>query len=109
MSSRKAADTDPWAEAVCRSTVATAAARLGEMDENCWDDVAMRNIIAMVLYALHLRDQQSVASISWNAVLWQLRGDQRVNALVTGMLPGPATIALAPPRPGIRWPRRGAG
>ncbi|MGW2858323.1 hypothetical protein [Streptomyces sp. NPDC001205] len=88
MSIRKAANTGPWAEAVIRTTAATTAARPSEMDESCWDDVAMRNIIAIVLYALHLRDGQPVESVSWNAVLWQLRNDQRVDVLVNGVLPG---------------------
>ncbi|MFE9424222.1 hypothetical protein ACFYNO_14790 [Kitasatospora sp. NPDC006697] len=58
------------------------------MDETCWDDVAMRGIVAMVLYALHLRDRQPVDEIRWQKVLWQLRDDQRVGALVTVVLPG---------------------
>ncbi|MFI0711262.1 hypothetical protein ACH4SK_11505 [Streptomyces inhibens] len=79
---------DPWGDAVRRATEATAARNIGGMDETCWDDVAMRNIIAMVLYALHLRDDQPVPSISWNAVLWQLADDRRVDTLVNRVLPG---------------------
>ncbi|MFC5252980.1 hypothetical protein [Streptomyces nigrescens] len=58
------------------------------MDESCWDDVAMRGIVAMVLYALHLRDGRPVHKISWQTVLWQLGDDKRVHALVTAVLPG---------------------
>src|SRR4051812_10661708 len=54
---------EPWDEAVRRATDATAADRPGGMDEQCWDDVAMRSIVAMVLYALHLRDDVRVAEL----------------------------------------------
>lgn len=76
-----------WGDAVRRATEVTAARNIGGMDETCWDDVAMRNIIAMVLYALHRHDGQPVESISWNAVLWQLRDDQCVDTLVNAVLP----------------------
>ncbi|WP_157878936.1 hypothetical protein [Streptomyces sp. CT34] len=78
----------PWDDAVRRATAAIAAERPGGMDESCWDDVAMRGIVAMVLYALHLRERRAVDEIRWEAVLWQLRDDQRVEALVTAVLPG---------------------
>ncbi|WP_371792924.1 hypothetical protein OG285_31810 [Streptomyces sp. NBC_01471] len=77
----------PWDEAVRRATDATAADRPGGMDEQCWDDVAMRSIVAMVLYALHLRERQPVDVIGWPSVLWQLRDDERVTELVTTVLP----------------------
>ncbi|MFF7413267.1 hypothetical protein [Streptomyces lydicus] len=78
---------EPWNDAVRRATDATAADRPGGMDERCWDDVAMRGIIATVLYALHLRERQPVDAIGWPAVLWQLRDDERVAELVTAVLP----------------------
>ncbi|MCA1224310.1 hypothetical protein [Streptomyces sp. 8L] len=78
---------DPWAEAVRRATAATAADRPGGMDERCWDDVAMRDIVAVVLYALHLRKLRPVEAIGWPSVLWQLRDDVRVTELVTTVLP----------------------
>ncbi|MFD7861324.1 hypothetical protein [Streptomyces sp. NPDC059783] len=78
---------DPWSEAVRRATDATAADRPGGMDEQCWDDVAMRGIVATVLYALHLRERRPVDAIGWPAVLWQLRDDERVTELVTTVLP----------------------
>ncbi|MFE6977108.1 hypothetical protein [Streptomyces sp. NPDC057682] len=78
---------DPWREAVRRATDATAADQPGGMDEQCWDDVAMRGIVATVLYTLHLRERQPVDAIVWPAVLWQLRDDERVTELVTTVLP----------------------
>ncbi|MFI1060452.1 hypothetical protein ACH4TC_00995 [Streptomyces spororaveus] len=48
----------------------------------------MRSIVAMVLYALHLREGVPVDAIRWQAVLWQLRDDERVTELVTAVLPG---------------------
>lgn len=78
---------EPWDEAVRRATGATAADRPGGMDEQCWDDVAMRGIVATVLYALHLRERQPVDAIGWPAVLWQLRDDERVTVLVTTVVP----------------------
>ncbi|MFF8918971.1 hypothetical protein ACF08M_38145 [Streptomyces sp. NPDC015032] len=78
---------NPWNEAMRRATDATAADRPGGMDEQCWDDVAMRGIVAVVLYALHLRERQPVAAIGWPAVLWQLRDDARVTELATTVLP----------------------
>ncbi|MEU0215574.1 hypothetical protein ABZ281_10805 [Streptomyces sp. NPDC006265] len=80
-------DPEAWDEAVRRATDATAAGRPGGMDEQCWDDVAMRSIVAMVLYALHLREHQPVDAIGWPSVLWQLRDDVRVAELVTTVLP----------------------
>ncbi|GGU55694.1 hypothetical protein GCM10010211_20590 [Streptomyces albospinus] len=77
----------PWGDALQRATEATAARSISGMDEMCWDDVAMRNIVAVVFYALHLRDREPVESISWNAVLWQLRDDRQVAALITRVLP----------------------
>ena len=77
---------DRWDEAVRRATDATADGPDG-MDEQCWDDVAMRGIVAVVLYALHLRERQPVDAIGWPAVLWQLRDDVRVTELVTAVLP----------------------
>ncbi|MER6567041.1 hypothetical protein ABT288_12795 [Streptomyces sp. NPDC001093] len=76
-----------WEEAVRRATEATAKHSFSGMDEECWDDVAMRGIVAMVLYALHLRDRRPVGEIPWQAVLWQLRDDERVTELVTAVLP----------------------
>ncbi|NUK21957.1 hypothetical protein [Streptomyces lunaelactis] len=79
---------DPWDAAVRRATYATAAHSLGGMDEACWDDVAMRGIVAVVHYALHLRDRHPVDQIHWQTVLWQLRDHERVTELVTAVLPG---------------------
>lgn len=81
-------DSDPWQAAIRRATQATAADRSGSMDETCWDDVAMCNVIAMVLYALHLRDRVPVSKIRWQRVLWHLYDDQRARDLITAVLPG---------------------
>ncbi|MFD7013978.1 hypothetical protein [Streptomyces sp. NPDC059928] len=80
-------DAGPWGDAVRRATEATAAHGIGGMDETCWDDVAMRGIVAIVLYALHLRGGQPVASIPWNAALWHLGDDRSVDTLVSRVLP----------------------
>ncbi|WP_282695237.1 hypothetical protein [Streptomyces sp. CC208A] len=76
-----------WADAVRRATDVTSAYGLGEMDESCWDDVAIRNIIAVVLYALSLGEGQPVDKVSWPAVLDQLHDDTRVSRLVNSVLP----------------------
>ncbi|MEU4113355.1 hypothetical protein AB0F71_02490 [Kitasatospora sp. NPDC028055] len=87
MSIRKAAGGDPWGDAVGRATAATAVEQPGGMDEDCWELVAGRDITAMVLYALHLRDGLPVADVPWRSVLWWLWDDQRVSALVEEVLP----------------------
>lgn len=76
----------PWQTALRRATDA-AASRPGGVDEDCWDDVAIRDIIAVVLYSLHLHDQRPVGDVPWGAVLWQLASDQRVSALAYTVLP----------------------
>jgi hypothetical protein len=78
---------DPWDKAVRRATDATADDQPGGMDEQCWDHVAIRGIVATVLYTLHLRERQPVDTIGWPAVLWQLHDHERVTALVTTVLP----------------------
>lgn len=83
---KSAAGDGPWQTALRRAGDA-AAARPGGVDEDCWDDVAIRDIIAVVLYSLHLRAQQPVGDIPWGAVLWQLASDERVRALTGEMLP----------------------
>ncbi|MFE7571321.1 hypothetical protein ACFU76_30915 [Streptomyces sp. NPDC057539] len=57
------------------------------MDEQSWDDVAMCDIVATVLYASHLRDRQPVDAIDWQAVLRHLRDRVRVTELVTAVVP----------------------
>ncbi|MEU9189868.1 hypothetical protein AB0D14_36105 [Streptomyces sp. NPDC048484] len=71
---------EPWDEAIWR---ASAADRPGGMDEQCSEDVAMRSIVATVLYALHLRERRPVEVIGWPAMLWQLRDDIRATELAT--------------------------
>ncbi|MFG3000928.1 hypothetical protein [Streptomyces sp. NPDC048340] len=77
-----------WDAALRHATGVTAAHSLGGMDENCWDDVAVRGILAVALYALHLRESAPVDAVRWQQVLWQLRDDQRITALATSVLPG---------------------
>lgn len=84
----RAPASDTWDAAVRRATDVTAAHTVGGMDENCWDDVAIRGILAITLYALHRRDGHPVEAVSWQRVLWQLRDDQRVMELATSVLPG---------------------
>ncbi|KNB53496.1 hypothetical protein [Streptomyces caatingaensis] len=77
----------PWQAALRRATD-TAASRLGSVDEDCWDDVAIRDIIAVTLYALHVRDGRDVDDVPWASVLWWLWDDERVIALVEETVPG---------------------
>jgi hypothetical protein len=90
----------PWDDAMRRATAAVAAERPSGMDETCWDDVAMRGIVAMVLYALHLRESLPVDEIPWPEVLWQLRDDQRVEGLVAAVLPNAVHDLARTARPG---------
>lgn len=76
-----------WDAALRRATDVTAAHSLGRMDENCWDDVAVRGILAVTLYALHLRESTPVDAIRWQQVLWQLHDDTRVSELASSVLP----------------------
>ncbi|MCX4666459.1 hypothetical protein OG453_07225 [Streptomyces sp. NBC_01381] len=84
-----------WGLAVQRATVLTERSQPGGLDENCWDDVAIRDIIAVVLYALHLRHGHPVERVKWESVLWHLRDDQTVRTLVEDVLPA-AGHRLAP-------------
>ncbi|MFF4735850.1 hypothetical protein ACFY2W_08155 [Streptomyces sp. NPDC001262] len=83
----------PWQAALRRATDA-AASRLGSVDEDCWDDVAIRDIIAIALYALQVRDGRDVDDVSWASVLWWLWDDERVITLVEESIPG-ASAAMA--------------
>lgn len=87
MGIRKDTEASAWDECVRRASVATAAEQPGGQDEGCWDFVAIRDIIAVVLYSLHLRDGQPVKNVPWNSVLWHLRDDDRVNTLAHEVLP----------------------
>ncbi|MFJ2175957.1 hypothetical protein ACIOHE_24075 [Streptomyces sp. NPDC087851] len=78
---------EAWRACVRRATDAMAVGH-HSMNEDRWDDVAIRDIISMVLYCLHLRDGKSVTMIEWKSVLWHLRDDSRVSALVCSVLPG---------------------
>ncbi|MER5780256.1 hypothetical protein ABT104_00795 [Streptomyces mobaraensis] len=84
----------PWQAALRRATDA-AASRLGRVDENCWDDVAIRDIIAVTLYALHVRDGRDVDDVAWASVLWWLWDDERVITLVEETIPGADAMAAA--------------
>ncbi|WP_404868508.1 hypothetical protein ACI1MP_10595 [Kitasatospora griseola] len=80
---------DAWDAAHRRATGATEASQgLGALDENCWDDVAMRGIVAMALYAAHLRDGRPVDEIRWQDVLWLLRDDRALQAFLAEVLFG---------------------
>jgi hypothetical protein len=69
-----------WRAAVARA--GTVAARSGAVDENSWDEVAIRDIIAVTLHALASRGRTPVAEVGWDVVLWQLNDADRVRALV---------------------------
>ncbi|MFF2145528.1 hypothetical protein [Kitasatospora sp. NPDC058190] len=76
-----------WDEAVRRATPLVASYEYGGMDENNWNHVAARDIIAVVLYALHLRDGVPVGDVQWRRVLWHVWDDRRVAALAEEALP----------------------
>ncbi|MDT0323052.1 hypothetical protein [Streptomyces millisiae] len=86
MSARPTADTNAW-KAAARRASPVAAERPFDRDENNWDYVAQRDIIAIVLYSLHLRDEQPIGAVPWGSVLWYLMDDARVIALVEQVLP----------------------
>ncbi|MFF4814552.1 hypothetical protein ACFY2K_08180 [Kitasatospora sp. NPDC001309] len=65
-----------WREAVRRATTLAAPHHEGS------DVAAVRDVIAMTLYALHLRERQPVAEVSWWTVLFHLQDDQHVIDLV---------------------------
>jgi len=85
--------TDAWNAAVRRATAVVDRNRPGGMDETTWDTVAMRDIIAVVLYALHARIGTAVDAVPWSQVLWWLRDDHHVITLVEDAIPGAATAA----------------
>ncbi|WP_157876815.1 hypothetical protein [Streptomyces graminilatus] len=88
--------TDAWDAAVRRATAVVHRERPGGMDEDNWDTVAMRDIIAMVLYALHTRGGAAVEAVPWAQVLWWLWDDEHVIALVEDTIPGAAQSLTEP-------------
>ncbi|KPI02895.1 hypothetical protein OK074_5045 [Actinobacteria bacterium OK074] len=86
----------PWDDAVRRATAVIESRTPEKMDENCWDHVAIRDIIAVVLYALHIRDGQHVDTLPWTSVLWWLRDDVRVIELVEDNVAGAAQALTGP-------------
>jgi len=77
-----------WRDAVRRATTATEAVHhQGKHTERTWEFIAIRDTIAMVLFALHLRHQQPVADFSWWTVLFYLQDDEYAISLVEGILP----------------------
>ena len=87
--------TDAWDDAVRRATAVADRGRTGGMDKDFWDDVATRDIIAVVLYALHVRLDVAVDEVPWAKVLWWLWEDGQVIVLVEETVPG-AGQALEP-------------
>ncbi|MEU7148666.1 hypothetical protein AB0B15_11585 [Streptomyces sp. NPDC045456] len=105
MRSGESVSTDGWQDAVARATEVVVPHLPGEHEGN-WDFVATRDIVAMVLYALHIRDERPVAHVPWDGVLWYLDGDERVISLVEGALPGLAPASADGPadeRVAERW------
>ncbi|WP_405814248.1 hypothetical protein OG241_06630 [Streptomyces sp. NBC_01390] len=94
MTAQTTTATRAWDDAVRRATAVANSERPGGMDEDCWDDVAIRDIIATVLYALHLRTGTEADTVPWSSVLWWLHDDERVVSLVEDTVPG-AAQALA--------------
>lgn len=76
-----------WEAAVRRATVVADRERPGGMDEDCWEDVAIRDIIAVALYALHVRHETPVDEVPWSHVLWWLWDDEHVITLVEDTFP----------------------
>ncbi|MFD7737751.1 hypothetical protein [Streptomyces sp. MJM8645] len=83
-----AASLDPWAarqrmlqwrEAVRRT--ATLALH-HEGSDDAADSSGVRDVITLILYALHLRERQPVADVSWWTALFHLQDDQHVIDLV---------------------------
>ncbi|MER7750819.1 hypothetical protein [Kitasatospora sp. NPDC097643] len=69
-----------WREAVRRAD--TLAAPHHEGSNDAADSAAVRDVITMTLYALHLRERQPVAEVSWWTVLFHLQDAQYVIDLV---------------------------
>lgn len=90
MTAQTTTATRAWDNAVRRATAVANSERPGGMDEDCWDDVAIRDIIATVLYALHLRTGTEADTVPWSSVLWWLHDDERVISLVEDTVPGAA-------------------
>ncbi|MFE6052869.1 hypothetical protein ACFQ6N_19100 [Kitasatospora sp. NPDC056446] len=65
-----------WRAAVRRATTLAAPHHEGS------DAAAVRDVITMILYALHLRERQPVAEVSWWTVLFHLQDAQHVIDLV---------------------------
>jgi hypothetical protein len=91
-----AVSTDAWDAAVRRATAVVDRDRPGGMDEDNWDTVAMRDIIAVILYALHTRSKTAVEAVPWSQVLWWLWDDENVIALVEDTIPGTAEALTEP-------------
>lgn len=84
-----------WQEAVNRATAVVDRERPGGMDEDNWDSVAIRDIIAVVLYALHVRHKPGV-EVPWSKVLWWLWDDEHVIPLVEDTLPDAGRALTTP-------------
>jgi hypothetical protein len=71
-----------------------AAHRWSALDESCWDDVAIRDLIAAVLYSLHRRDLTAVGKVALRDALWHLDSDQRITQLVEPEVAGVSDPAV---------------
>jgi hypothetical protein len=91
-----AVSTDAWDAAIRRATAVVHREQPGGMDEDNWDTVAMRDIIAMVLCALHTRSGTAVEAVQWSQMLWRLWEDEHVITLIEDTIPG-AAEAIAEP------------
>jgi len=96
VTSETAAGSSGWDEAVRRAAAVVHQEQPGGMGQDNWDTVAMRDVIAMVLYALHTRSGTAIEAVPWSQVLWWLWDDEHVIALVEDTIPG-TVAALAEP------------
>ncbi|WP_416971653.1 hypothetical protein [Streptomyces sp. 4F14] len=82
--------TDAWNAAVDRATAVVHQEQPGGMHEDDWSSVAKRDIIAIVLYALHTGSGTAVERVPWSQVLWWLWDDEHVIKLVEDTITGAA-------------------
>lgn len=87
---------EAWEDATRRATAVVDRERPGGMKEDSWDGVAIRDIIAMVLYALHTRHKTPATEVPWSRVLWWLWDDEHVIALVEDTLPDAGRALTTP-------------
>ncbi|WP_405749418.1 hypothetical protein OG232_04570 [Streptomyces sp. NBC_01411] len=96
MTAETATSGGAWEDAVCRATAVAEPERPGGMDEDCWDDVATRDIIAVAFYALHQGHETPVDEVPWLTVPWWLGYDEHVITLVGDTLSDAGQVPTTP-------------